>query len=266
MTFIVLGITSGSYGFLLLKICYILVLFATLGRYTHATVKHQSSPQISHAPQQHQRRKVITTTTLTKVIVRKRLLAIRVSSLSSGETPEESLTLIQSAIFGNHSTTNSNNTNSSEIPWNNNATSVVEQYQYISHGQLLLEPVDATTAQTTLSSTSSSSVINIVGGVFDLYIPNITFTGQSISNLTDIILQETVQQLSSSSLLLTDIADHIIFCLPNGSLFKNNPNWTAYTYLNQPYSYYQLSRCTRLSVVVHEVCKIDETNNNSYQF
>lgn len=235
---------------LLMKMCWILGIYPTSATSTTAatliSVKHQT-PLISRPPP-HQRRKVTTSSTFTRVIVRKRLLAIRVSSLSSGETPEESLMSIQSAIFGNRTT---NNNTFSEIPLN--ATSVVDQYQYISHGQLLWEPVDTTTTQT-LSSTSS---IDIVGGVFDLNIPNITFTGQSISNLTDIILQQTLKQLTLSS--LTDVADHVIFCLPNGSSFRNDPNWTAYTYLNQPYSYYQLSRCTRLSVVVHEVCLTKHT-------
>ena len=177
-----------------------------------------------------------------KTIVRKRLLAIRVSSISSGESPEESLSMIQSAIFGY---LNAN------VDDNSNITSVVEQYQFISHGQLLLEPVNATRL-----APASPATTDRKDGVFDLYIPNITFAGQVISNLTDIILQETQKQLlSSSSSSLSDIADLIIFCLPTGSSFQDDSNWTAYTYLNQPYSYYQQSRCTRLSVVVHEVCK-----------
>ena len=179
----------------------------------------------------------------TKTIVRKRLLAIRVSSISSGESPEESLSMIQSAIFGY---LNAN------VDDNSNITSVVEQYQFISHGQLRLEPVNATRL-----APASPATTDRKDGVFDLYIPNITFAGQVISNLTDIILQETQKQLlsSSSSSSLSDIADLFIFCLPTGSSFQEDSNWTAYTYLNQPYSYYQQSRCTRLSVVVHEVCK-----------
>ena len=240
MNSIVVSTASGIYRCL---VCWILIVLTNPITSTIAATLFSTPhlPSQASRPQYRQRRKVAIASS-NREIIRKRLLAIRVSSLSSGETPKESLLSIQSAIFGSHATSNDTN---SEIP--SNATSVVEQYQSISHGQLLLEPANTTTTQS-----SSTSAIEIVGGVFDLYMPNITFAGQLISNLTDFILHETMKQLSSSS--LTDVADHIIFCLPDGSSFQNDPNWTAYTYLNQPYSYYQLSRCTCLSVVAHEVC------------
>ena len=257
-------IASGNSRFILLWIIGVLTIASGTST-TAATVlsinQHQPS-QVSRPQQQtdmhHQQRRIDTDTTLmaTKTIVRKRLLAIRVSSLSSGETPEESLISIRSAIFGYRNVDSNSSANKNEsveiIP--SNATSVIEQYQFISHGQLLLEPVTNNSIKENTAETSSAltTTRNIEDGVFDLYIPNISFSGHSISDLTDIIVQEALRQLSPST-SLSDIADHIIFCLPNGSSFQNDPNWTAYTYLNQPYSYYQLSRCTRLSVVVHEV-------------
>jgi len=100
-------------------------------------------------------------------------------------------------------------------------------------------------------------------------------------SLNRAILEATEEQLGS----LDEIANHIIFCIPTGSLIQGSTAWMAYTYLYEPvsvdvlalprmncgpcvatpstntsafslspqYSYYQKSRCTRLSVVMHEM-------------
>jgi hypothetical protein len=187
------------------------------------------------------RRNVIVKSTATKT---KRLLAIRVSS-SSGEVPEESIASIQASIFGYG--TNPDNISLSDA-------TVIAQYTAISHGQLQFVPV---TKESILDDTAIQTELTIDSGVLDMMINNVTFDGQAITNLTEIILEQTKNQFGSGLLSLLDIADHIIFCLPTGSLFNNDPNWTAYTYLNEPYSYYQLSRCTRLSVVAHEVSDME---------
>jgi hypothetical protein len=197
----------------------------------------ESSASRISAERQHQQRRVTTTTSITT----KRLLAIRVSSSSSGEVTNESIASIQAAIFGYG--TNPDNISLSD-------GTVIAQYAAMSHGQLLFAPV---TMESILNDATISTELKIEAGVFDMAITNVTFDGQPITNLTKTILEQTQNQFGGISSLL-DVADHIIFCLPTGSIFNNDPNWTAYTYLNEPYSYYQQSRCTRLSVVVHEVC------------
>jgi hypothetical protein len=195
---------------------------------TDNTSNQRSLIEGTHA---EQRRKIAT------AVTKKRLLAIRVSSAISGETPDESIASIRTALFGY---------NGSDTDPDQGIVSVVEQYQSISHGQFILEPVENT-------------ALSIEGGVLDLTLRSntIVFTGHSISNLTAAFIEELEQQLAIASgvqsISLLDVADYVMFCLPNGSTFRDDSNWTAYTYLNEPYSFYQQSRCTRLSVVVHEV-------------
>jgi hypothetical protein len=211
----------------------------------------------------------------------KRLLAIRVS-FSDEIVPAESVAAIQSAIFGK----GSGNLMSSSL--SNDTVSVVAQYAAVSHGQLQFVPA------TVVTGTDRTE------GVLDVTLPNMAhLTGQPIVNLTTTIVAQTEQVLfGTEGRSLLDVADHVLFCLPNGSAFQDNndTDWTAFTYLYEPvrlalrlwflwrcsllvlvihsrshyvcglvltlcspfvsniqYSYYQMSRCTSLSVVMHEV-------------
>jgi hypothetical protein len=161
--------------------------------------------------------------------ITKRLLAVRVSTLT--EQPAESVALIQGAVFGIGAIPNPANVT--------DAASVVAQYAAVSHEQLWFVPA------TTMDE-------RIRGGVLDLVLENITITGTKVRNITDRILEQAAVALNVTTLL--EVADHVLFCLPTGGWYNgNSSNWTAYTFLAEPYSYYQKSRCTRLSVVMHEV-------------
>ena len=139
----------------------------------------------------------------------------------SGEEPVESVGLIEGTVFG---------TGSSSV-----TPSVVSQYLDIPHDQL--EYVPATGR-------------NINNGVLEIEINTSVIAGKDIQgSLTEDLLDRTEAAIGS----IADTADNIIFCLPTGSIFQKNPEWTAFTYLFEPYSYYQQSRCTRLSVAVHEL-------------
>jgi hypothetical protein len=169
-------------------------------------LSHQSSSihleygNVNHLSKQ--KRNVVQTT--------QRLLAVRVSSSSSSEEPEESVASIQGAIFGYGS-------NPDGISFTD--STVVAQYAAISHDQLLFVPAVAPSSR-------------IVGGVLDIIVDNVTFAGQSISDITTAVLEQTRDALGIQS--LTDIADRVMFCLPTGGILKNDPNWTAFTYPNEP--------------------------------
>ena len=167
-----------------------------------------------------------------------RLLAVRVSSAT--EQPEESVAFIQGAVFGIGAFPNPLNLS--------DVTSVVAQFAAISHEQYTWVPATAHP--------------RIHSGVLDLTLSNhdtnITFAGTRIRNITALIVAQTEQALGVDH--LTQVADHVLFCLPSGSLYhgSNASNWTAFTSVMEPYySYYQKSRCTRLSVVIHEVSLVD---------
>jgi len=59
--------------------------------------------------------------------------------------------------------------------------------------------------------------------------------------------------LATTTAQLEGTPDHVLFCLPTGALLKGGDAWKAFTYLREPYSYYQRGRCTKLSVVMHEM-------------
>jgi hypothetical protein len=147
----------------------------------------------------------------------KRLLAVRVSSSLSGEVPAESIASIQGAIFGFGS-------NPDNISFSDGT--VVAQYAALSHEQLLFEP--ATNTETNAAGNAGA----IQHGVLDVIVDNISFVGQSITNVTATILEQTQKILGVLSLL--DIADHFIFCLPKGGIYNNDANWTAFTFLFEP--------------------------------
>jgi hypothetical protein len=188
----------------------------------------------------------------------KRLLAVRVSS-TYGEVPVESVESIVSALFGNSSSNPDENMNAVDA-------TVVAQYAAVTHHQLLFLPATGP---------------NITDGILEITVP-VNFTGNDIQALTPTILSKMEEVVGP----LSDVADNFVFCLPTGSLFRGVDTWTAFTFLYEPvraftsvvkqlefnlgtilsllfllatlqYSYYQNSRCTRLSVVMHEVSASD---------
>jgi hypothetical protein len=172
-------------------------------------------PWSPHASSRTRRGVVTTTTTTTR-----RLLAVRVSTAT--ESPTESAAAIDAAVFGgNHGTSTTDAT-------------VVAQWAAISHQQWRLVPA------------VSSPVLDL-----RLDDTNITVAGRAVPNVTEYILAQTAQALGVAT--VPEVADHVLFCLPSGGLYRGHSNWTAYTLLGGPYSFYQKSRCTKLSVVMHEV-------------
>jgi hypothetical protein len=153
----------------------------------------------------------------------KSLIAVRITT-TFGEAPVETLEEMQGAIFGLGS-------NSALIP---NA-SVVSQYKDVSHGNLILAPAEG---------------VGIVNGAIEVQL-DYQIQGAEIQTQLASRIQAAVEATLGKS--LNQIADRFIFCLPNSATLQGSNYWTAFTYLFEPYSYYQQSRCTKLSVVMHEL-------------
>jgi len=155
-----------------------------------------------------------------------RLLAVRVTSAVSGEAPVETLESIEGAIFG----TGPNPDNIAP------QGTVVQQMAAVSHGQLTFQAAEGP---------------NINNGVLEIAI-NQPFVGTTNVQTQILGLLESATAAAVGSL---ELADKIVYCLPTGADFQGDDDWTAFTYLWNPASYYQKSRCTRLSVVMHELGK-----------
>lgn len=160
---------------------------------------------------------------------RKSLLAVRVSSSVSGLSPTETLDEIAGALFGLG--TNPYQLQPQQVVVNHVAT--------VSHRQLVYEP-----AVEIIPGTIQNGVTEIsIAAPFDS-------TVDVQTDILPLLVTATRDHIGSEAM---DSIDNIIFCLPTGASFQGDADWTAFTYLWEPYSYYQQSRCTRLSVVMHEL-------------
>lgn len=145
--------------------------------------------------------------------VKRRLLAVRVSAISEENGIEMPLTWaneIEAAIFGN----------SQKGSPLNPAASLVSQYKEVSHGQLLLVPATGN---------------GVVNGVAEVAI-NVPIAGVPIdkSKLLQIIHNTTSTLFGGRP--LEQVADHIIFCLPDGATAKGSTDWYGFTMRLQPVS------------------------------
>ena len=149
----------------------------------------------------------------------KRLVAIRVVT-TKGEEPEETADDIRGTIFGTGPTPEVNN--------------VVTQYSAVSNGLLRYRPVHDG---------------DIVDGVGEVEV-DMKIRGRQVgSNFQDKIKKAAAKKFGP----LEDLADQVIFCLPNGSYLLGSNEWTGFTFLYEGYSFYQRSRCTRMSTTMHEL-------------
>jgi hypothetical protein len=174
---------------------------------------------------------------------RKTLLAVRV--VTHTEAPDVTLPDMEAALFGTapHPAGLTQSAQQQEDLAEEPYVSVVEQYARVSLGNLLLEPLTGPGYE--------QGVLEVNLADFLQAGEDYRIAGQGIQSLAPTLLQATAARLGVAE--LTNAADHTIFCLPNDSLLAGTTAWTAFTYLYEPYSYYQRSRCTKLSVVMHEL-------------
>jgi len=163
----------------------------------------------------------------------KTLLVVRVSSTTTGESPSASATTLKRAIFG-------------PLPPDaqaKNYASVIFQYSQMSHGMLNFIP--ATFPDLGLTT----GVLDIDFGGFD--------GEESIQFLSRDLVKATEAALNLDQVTrLQDVVHHTIFCLPDevqAPLLGSHSDWTAFTYVYEPYSFYRLNRASKLSVVTHEI-------------
>lgn len=141
----------------------------------------------------------------------KKLLAIRVVSVI-GEEPTERLSNITSAIFGVDPIDAELSTEADQ-----DAT-VVDQFREVSGSAL---------------SFVAASGPRINYGVAQVVV-NHAVVGEGVQgSLNEAILAATENQLGAP---LDELADHIVFCLPDGGLMQGTSSWTAFTYLFEPVS------------------------------
>ena len=163
----------------------------------------------------------------------KTLLVVRITTLR-GEEPTASRMTMKRSVFGPLR----------RRIQQTGRVSMAEQYSLISHGQLNLIPLRVPRVEN-----------NLVHGVMDVFFAG--FNGRNIQLLTRDLVRATERALRlESDQQLRDVADHTIFCLPDEAhapLFGNIDDWTAFTYRYEPYSFYRKNRCSRLSVVLHEL-------------
>ena len=200
----------------------------------HYQVRHdQNRVRLAESPTivDHSTRRLAERSNYERRRGRKSLLAVRVSSSvsSSSMAPLETVDEIAGALFGLG--TNPYQLQPQQV--------VVHHVATVSHGQLIYEP-----AVEGISGT-------IQNGVTEISIPvpfNSTVDVQT--DVLPLLVTATREHIGSETMASVD---KIIFCLPTGASFQGDAEWTAFTYLWEPYSYYQESRCTRLSVVMHEL-------------
>ena len=151
-----------------------------------------------------------------------RLLAVHISTQT--EQPDVTVDAMQMALFGTGSGTMRPGT-----------VSVLDQYQYITKGQLLY---------------TAASGPNIIDGMLEVKIPLMEIAGEDVFRVIPVALSKTVEALNGTS--LKEVADRVLFCLPSSTL-KSGAPWRAFTYLFGPYSYYQAATCSLLEVLAHEL-------------
>ena len=180
-------------------------------------------------------------------IGRKTLLVVRV--VTGTEAPDVSVEEMEAAVFGTiphphasgvaleHSSENITASLDGPLSYQ----SVAEQYQAATLGNLMFEPIKGPGYEKGVLEIDLSKYMGA----------NFVLAGQGIQSLASSLQLVTAELLGVTE--LSDAVDHVIFCLPNDSLLAGTTAWTAFTYLYEPYSYYQRSRCTKLSIVMHEL-------------
>lgn len=152
----------------------------------------------------------------------KKLLAVRVIS-KFDEIPEESVEDIETAIFGADDDSSvgtgdgGGGFGTGVVAVKPKAT-VVEQYHKVSHGKLQLMPAQGS---------------NIYNGVAQVEISQRVNDSSIDEGLGTNILARTEQLVGVP---LEEVADFIVFCLPDGSTARGQLDWTAYTFIYHPVS------------------------------
>ena len=154
-------------------------------------------------------------TNLANVI--KKLLVIRIVAKDSSTTATE--TELADDIFGA----------------SGDVVNLQSQYKACSYDQLQFNAVESNTEVGT-------------DGVYTVYLPNNVIAGASDRTIKTAAVNEASKQLGT----LTNIADHVMLCLPPGT----SGGWLAYAYINHWLSVYNDNWCRYPSGQMHEIGKL----------
>lgn len=147
---------------------------------------------------------------------RKTVLVVRVSGSTDGLSTSAPAARLSNKFFGTA----------------DDAATMKSQYAACSHGQLTFVPATGD---------------NIVDGVAEVEL-NIPVAGQSRTTVEAAVEEEAMKKLG-------DIRryDHVVFCLPSGTLSGQSSSWIGYAYVNSWLTVCNNVWCTRMSTQVHEI-------------
>jgi hypothetical protein len=145
---------------------------------------------------------------------RRSLLAVRVTS-AWGEEPVETVLDIERALFlggGAAGESNNDDGGGDNNIYRNNTP--LTQYSRVSHNQLQFVPA----------------------GVIEVHLTQAPVAGNDVDGdlLSAMLLNETARVYNSNSTTALSDVSNIVFCLPDGGLFGDDTDWTAFTFLFEP--------------------------------
>jgi hypothetical protein len=113
------------------------------------------------------------------------------------------------------------------------------QYAQCSDGKLQFQPL-------------TTNPLVGVDGVYTINLPTTVITNNSTKTIENVMTAKAVSDLGAP---LTSIANHVILCMPRGTIRGMSANWLAYAYVNHWLSVYNDEWCQSPSVQLHEIGK-----------
>jgi hypothetical protein len=149
----------------------------------------------------------------------KTVLVIRAIAFDASTTASEAM--LSNAIFGT----------------SGDVVNLKSQYAQCSDGKLHFQPLTTNT---------------LVGtdGVYTVNLPTTIVNGSYNSKIQDIITEKAASDLGGP---LESIADHVMLCMPRGTISNTTVNWIGYARLNHWLSVYNDDWCRSPSLQLHEI-------------
>jgi hypothetical protein len=148
--------------------------------------------------------------------------------------------LVIRAIASDKSTTASESELSDDIFGTfGDAVNLKSQYALCSDGKLQFQPL------------TTNSLVG-TDGVYTISLPTTAISGIDHNVIRDAMTAKAASDLGAS---LNSIADYVMLCMPQGTLFGTAADWLAYAYVNSWLSVYNDNWCRYPSAQLHEVGK-----------
>jgi hypothetical protein len=148
--------------------------------------------------------------------------------------------LVIRAIASDRSTTSSESVLSDDIfGTSGDAVNLKSQYAECSDGKLQFQPL-------------TTNALVGTDGVYTISLPTTVIAGSTYQTIEDAMKTKAASDLGAS---LTSIANHVILCMPGGTVFGASTSWVAYAYVNHWLSVYNDEWCRSPSAQLHEIGK-----------